>query len=52
MLGVGAEVDRMQLRSMVDLEHHLFLKDDFDQLNERIEFELVELNDIGCSGGF
>ena len=50
VLGVGAEVDKLQLRSMVDVDHHLFLKQDFDQLNARIETELVELNDLGCSG--
>ena len=50
VIGVGAEVDRFQLRSMVDVDHHLFLKDDFDELNARIEEELVELNDLGCLG--
>ena len=43
-------MDKFQLRSMVDADHHLFLKDDFDQLNARIEQELVELNDLGCRG--
>jgi len=50
VIGVGAEVDRYQLRSMVEADHHLFLKDDFNQLNARIERELVELNDLGCLG--
>ena len=52
VIGVGAEVDRYQLRSMVEAEHHLFLKDDFNQLNARIEKELVELNDLGCLGKY
>ena len=50
VIGVGTEVDKFQLRSMVDVDHHLFLKDDFDELNARIEEELVELNDLGCIG--
>ena len=52
VMGVGAEVDRLQLRLMVDVDHHLFLKDDFESLNTRIEEELVELNDLGCAGEF
>ena len=40
----------MQLRSMVDEPHHLFLKKDFKELNQRIEQELLELNDLGCRG--
>lgn len=50
VMGIGAEVDRLQLLSMVDVEHHLFLKKDFNSLNSRIEEELVELNDLGCTG--
>eukprot|EP00795_Rhopilema_esculentum_P016249 gene16249-7628_t len=50
VMGVGAEVDRLQLRMMVDVDHHLFLKEDFESLNARIEEELVELNDLGCAG--
>ncbi len=52
VIGIGAEVDQVQLRSMVDVPHHLFLKKDFDALSERIEEELVELNDLGCRGAF
>lgn len=50
VVGIGAEVDQLQLRSMVDVPHHLFLKKDFDSLNQRIEEELVELSDLGCTG--
>ena len=50
MIGIGAEVDQLQLRSMVTQPHHLFLKKDFDSLNQRIEEELVELSDLGCTG--
>ncbi len=50
VIGIGAEVDQVQLRSMVDEPHHLFLKKDFKELNQRIEQELLELNDLGCRG--